>query len=114
MTASTPDHSAPIRVLLAWSPGPRRVQQVQLALPPGSTVAQALSTAGQTTGGVQAISVWGRKVKPDHVLQDGDRVALCRPLRADPKAARRERFTRQGARTAGLFAKRRPGGKPGY
>jgi uncharacterized protein len=28
--------------------------------------------------------------------------------------ARRERFAKQGARTSGLFAKRRPGGKAGY
>ncbi|MGH8819682.1 MAG: RnfH family protein, partial [Rhodoferax sp.] len=31
-----------------------------------------------------------------------------------PKVARRERFRKQGARTAGLFAKKRPGAKPGY
>jgi len=28
--------------------------------------------------------------------------------------ARRERFQKQGAKTAGLFAKRRAGAKPGY
>jgi len=32
----------------------------------------------------------------------------------DPKVARRERFARQGAKTAGLFAKRRAGAKAGY
>jgi putative ubiquitin-RnfH superfamily antitoxin RatB of RatAB toxin-antitoxin module len=47
-------------------------------------------------------------------LQDGDRLEVYRPLRVDPKVARRERFKGQGARTAGLFAKRRPGAKPGY
>jgi len=41
-------------------------------------------------------------------------VEIWRPLRVDPKLARRERFGRQGARSAGLFAKRRPGSKPGY
>jgi len=39
---------------------------------------------------------------------------LWRPLRVDPKLARRERFGQQGARAAGLFARRRPGAKPGY
>jgi uncharacterized protein len=28
--------------------------------------------------------------------------------------ARRERFAKQGARTSGLFAQRRPGAKSGY
>jgi putative ubiquitin-RnfH superfamily antitoxin RatB of RatAB toxin-antitoxin module len=48
------------------------------------------------------------------VLRDGDRLELLRPLRVDPKVARRERFTGQGARSAGLFAKRRPNSKAGY
>lgn len=103
-----------IRVSVAWSPGPRQVQEVQLELAPGSTVAQALFAAGRTAAEAHAVSIWGVKVRPDHVLHEGDRVELCRPLRVDPKAARRERFARQGAGPAGLFAKRRPGGKPGY
>ena len=45
------------------------------------------------------------------VLRDGDRVEIYRPLRVDPKVARRERFRKQGARAAGLFAQRRPGAK---
>jgi putative ubiquitin-RnfH superfamily antitoxin RatB of RatAB toxin-antitoxin module len=58
--------------------------------------------------------VWGRKAPPGQLLRDRDRVEIWRPLRVDPKLARRERFGQQGARTAGLFAKRRPGAKPGY
>jgi putative ubiquitin-RnfH superfamily antitoxin RatB of RatAB toxin-antitoxin module len=53
-------------------------------------------------------------VSTDHVLNPTDRVEVLRGLRVDPKVARRERFQKQGARTAGLFAKRRPGAKPGY
>jgi hypothetical protein len=41
------------------------------------------------------------------VLQTGDRLELYRPLLVDPKRARRERFARQGSRSAGLFARRR-------
>jgi uncharacterized protein len=48
------------------------------------------------------------------VLGDRDRVEIYRPLQVDPKMARRERFRRQGARAAGLFARKREGGKPGY
>jgi sulfur carrier protein len=47
-------------------------------------------------------------------LQDGDRLEWLRPLQVDPKVARRERFKRQGAKTAGLFAQRRQGAKAGY
>ena len=59
-------------------------------------------------------AVWGRKVRWQDRVQDGDRLEWVRGLRVDPKVARRERFRTQGARTAGLFAKRRPGAKPGY
>ena len=59
-------------------------------------------------------AVWGKPVEPLHVLKDGDRLEVLRPLRVDPKVARRERFQKQGAKTAGLFAKRRVGAKPGY
>ena len=59
-------------------------------------------------------AVWGRPVALYHVLKEGDRLEILRPLRVDPKMARRERFQRQGAKTAGLFAKRRAGAKPGY
>ena len=51
---------------------------------------------------------------PEQVLREGDRLELLRPLRVDPKVARRERFVGQGARSTGLFAKRRPNSKAGY
>jgi len=35
-------------------------------------------------------------------------------LLVDPKEARRLRFTQQGSRATGLFAKRRKGAKAGY
>ncbi|MEI6481864.1 MAG: RnfH family protein [Betaproteobacteria bacterium] len=59
-------------------------------------------------------AVWGKPVEPSHLLKDGDRLEVLRSLRVDPKVARRERFQKQGAKTAGLFAKRRVGAKPGY
>ena len=47
-------------------------------------------------------------------LHDGDRVEIYRRLTVDPKVARRERFTKQGAKKAGLFTKRRAGAGAGY
>ncbi|NMM75289.1 RnfH family protein [Rhodococcus sp. SRB_17] len=89
-------------------------------LPQGATVADALAASGLADTApelfvpVPLCGVWGRVVDPAQVLRDQDRVELYRPLTVDPKVARRERFARQGARTTGLFARQRPGGKSGY
>lgn len=105
----------PINVTVAWSPGPREVREIQLALPAGATLAEALQAAGVAMPqDATAIGVWGRKSTPARLLKDGDRVEVYRPLRVDPKIARRERFAQQGSKRAGLFAERRPGAKPGY
>ena len=93
-----------------------------MALEPGTTVLEALKRlAGERSGDsswpdpLQAqLGIWGRKAVPSQVLRDGDRLEIYRQLKADPKVARRERFSRQGARATGLFATRRPGAKPGY
>ena len=42
-----------------------------------------------------ACGVWGRVQPLDHVLRDGDRVELYRPLTVDPKEARRLRYKKQ-------------------
>jgi putative ubiquitin-RnfH superfamily antitoxin RatB of RatAB toxin-antitoxin module len=67
-----------------------------------------------TQADVLTVALWGRKVSLSHVLRDQDRIELCRPLKVDPKVARRERFVSQGAKSAGLFSKRRVGAKAGY
>lgn len=110
-----------LEVSLAYSLASRRVHHHALSLPAGSTVGDALKAAGlesEVAPGVElaqwTIGVWGRKAPLNQPLRAHDRVELWRPLRVDPKLARRERFGRQGARAAGLFAQRRPGAKPGY
>lgn len=95
-----------VRVTLAWSPGPRNVREVQLELAQGSTVADAVAAGGIALEGMTP-GVWGRKAALTQVLRDRDRVELYRPLKVDPKVARRERFRRQGARAAGLFARKK-------
>ena len=42
----------------------------------------------------QPVGVYGRRVALDHLLADGDRVEIYRPLRVDPKEARRRRALR--------------------
>ena len=110
----------PLAVIVAYSPDARQVEQVPVRLPAGSTVRDAVQASGLCQRypaldlGRAGVGVWGRPAKPEQPLRDGDRVELYRPLAVDPKVARRERFGRQGARAAGLFARRRPGAKPGY
>lgn len=103
-----------LRVTVWHSPGPRQVREQALELAAGSTVADALQACGLAPGEGEAVGVWGRRAPALQRLRDGDRVEIARPLRVDPKLARRERFQRQGSRGAGLFARRRPGAKPGY
>ncbi len=91
-----------------------------MTLAPGSTVKVAILASGvfvrfpELAAQMPEVGIWGRKVGPDAQVKDGDRIELYRNLRVDPKVARRERFNSQGARSAGLFAKRREGGKAGY
>lgn len=109
-----------VSVTVAYAPAAREVREICVHLPAGSTVRQAIEASGlcalfpqlDLSGG--AVGIAGRKVPLDQVLREHDRVEIWRPLQVDPKLARRERFGRQGARTAGLFAQRRPGGKAGY
>lgn len=111
------DATPRVRVTVAWSPAPREVREWAVVLPAGATVAQALAASPLFTefpalqGQALHVSVWGRQATPQQVLRERDRVEVLRELRVDPKVARRERFKRQGARSAGLFA-RGPRGKP--
>ena len=109
-----------LAISLVFSPAPRLVRQWALALARGSTVAQALEAVGifskfpDLLSGRLRVGIWGRKAGLDQLLAENDRIEIYRPLLVDPKVARRERFNRQGAKTAGLFIARRPGSKAGY
>lgn len=109
-----------IQVTLVYSPKPREVREITLTLEVGATVQQALEVSGLEALvppldlKTSSIGVWGGKVGFDHVLEEHDRVEVYRPLRVNPKTARRERFAQQGSRGAGLFATKRSGAKAGY
>lgn len=109
-----------INVTVVYSAQAREVLELPLRLRPDCTVLQALQTSGllvqrpELDLATMSLGIWGRKVALTHPLRDQDRLEIYRPLRVDPKVARRERFVRQGARTAGLFTKKRPGAKAGY
>lgn len=95
-----------LQVTVAFSPAPREVREWSLRLPQGATVGQALQATGMDFGDAP-VGVWGRKCAASQLLRDRDRVEVYRPLVVDPKVARRERFRKQGARAAGLFARRK-------
>lgn len=110
-----------MHVVLMHASAPRTVHEASLEVPPGCTVRQALLQANwlalipEIETESLTTCVWGRKAGLDHGLREGDRLEVVRPLRVDPKVARRERFVgQQGARATGLFARRRPGSKAGY
>lgn len=128
--SNAPARSATVTVTLCCAPFARQMQQATITAAAGTTVQQLLlqyisqsgssadtmaHMAEQAQAGVLQCGIWNARTTPDTVLQDGDRLEIYRPLTADPKTARRERFARQGgAKTAGLFNKRRPGAKAGY
>lgn len=103
----------PLRVTVAFSPAARVVHERALRLPAGSCVADAIAASGLREAfpaldlDALGVGVWGRKAGPRQPLRDRDRVEVYRPLKVDPKVARRERFRKQGARAAGLFARKR-------
>jgi len=109
-----------LNVTVAYSPKAREVHEVTLRLEAPSTVLCALQQSGlllrfpEIDNHDALIGVWGHKAKLDQCLRDHDRVEIYRPLRVDPKVARRERFVSQGSRVAGLFIKKRAGAKTGY
>lgn len=69
-------------------------------LPAGATVADAIARSGIRTLrpdiviDAARLGVFSRKATPDTVLHDGDRVEIYRPLKVDPKEARRQRARR--------------------
>jgi len=109
-----------IQVVVIYSPTARVVHEVALNLANGATVAQALHLSGipkqfpDLELSQAFVGVWGRQAGPNQLLRNLDRIEIYRGLKVDPKAARRERFVKQGARTTGLFAKKRQGAKAGY
>ena len=82
-----------MRIEVVYAEPDRQLLHV-LDVEPGTTVGQALAAA--LTGAVSAAAlaalqagIWGQPVERSHVLKDGDRVELYRPLQLDPREARR-------------------------
>ena len=69
---------------------------VTVQLPAGATVRDAIAAAGIATGAdPRALGIFGKRVRADAPLADGDRVEIYRPLLLDPKERRRQRAARR-------------------
>ncbi|HKQ27173.1 MAG TPA: RnfH family protein [Burkholderiales bacterium] len=77
----------------------READAVSLRLPSGATAADAVRASGlleKYSGIAHAkIGIYGKLVSADTRLVDGDRVEIYRPLRLDPKEARRRRAVKK-------------------
>ena len=99
--------STAIAVQVAYSPAPEQVDLVSVSLPAGATLGQALQASGLLErhglhlGEGLACGVWAKLRPLDHPLRDGDRVEVYRPLKVDPKEARRQRYRKDGGRAGG-------------
>lgn len=75
---------------------PERQWVLSIELSPGATVLEALQAAQRAADLPDVVSeppqlaVWGRPVGSEHRLGDGDRLEVLRPLKIDPRSARRE------------------------
>jgi len=87
-----------VEVVYCTQPG--HCDRVQLTLPQGACLRDAVAASGLclrhglVPESVEA-GIWGRKQPPQTPLRDWDRVELYRPLRVDPKEARRLRYKRE-------------------
>ena len=93
-----------IRIEVAYAESERQFLR-RLVLAAGTTLAQAIEASGlarefsiDTTA--LAAGVWSKAIARDAQVQDGDRIELYRPLKIDPKTARRRRAERAQARPA--------------
>lgn len=84
-----------IRVEVAAAMPDRQVV-IELELPEGSTLLEAVERAGldralpEMTIDADRLGVFGKRRSPDTVLREGDRAEVYRPLTADPKTVRRQ------------------------
>lgn len=86
-----------IEVSVVYARSEAEIKVVSLELPSGSTVEQAIDRSGVLVSfpdinlAVNKVGIFSKLVSLDKVLNQNDRVEIYRPLKIDPKAARRDR-----------------------
>jgi putative ubiquitin-RnfH superfamily antitoxin RatB of RatAB toxin-antitoxin module len=85
-----------IRVEVVYAT-PDKQRLIALQVPPGTSAVETIERSGIREEfplmviDEQALGVFSRKIRPDYVMQPGDRLEIYRPLLADPKENRRQR-----------------------
>jgi len=93
-----PATSDSLDVEVVFAPAERQVECVPLRVPVGTTLADALRASGlpERHGWADLAAlrcgVWMKPQPLDTVLRDRDRIEVYRPLKVDPKEARRQRY----------------------
>lgn len=86
---------------------------VDLQLPPGTSITEAVSRSGllqkfpEAAARPLSCAIFGRAVPLSYELRDGDRIEILRPLLIDPKQSRREAAQRNRAQSSTSRAGRR-------
>ena len=92
----------PIAIEVAYAL-PERQTVLRIDVATGTTAGDAIAMSGIVTlhpelaDADPRIGIFGRFVGRDHVVEDGDRIELYRPLIADPKASRHARVAKKRA-----------------
>ena len=92
LSSMEPEESIDVEVVFALA---ERQVLVAVAVPPGTTAGEAIDISGiasefpEENLSAFRLGVWGRLVERDQVLQAGDRIEIYRPLKIDPREARR-------------------------
>lgn len=98
------DVTAPLKIQVCYATRERQIL-LDLTLPAGSTVHQAIDASGVLLQAPEIdISVWrvgiyGKLKSLDAELRDRDRVEIYRPLIADPMESRRRRASKRNAKS---------------
>lgn len=80
---------------------PERQTLLSLQVPEGTSVCAALELSGilqehpEINLNTQAVGIFGEVVALETIVASGDRIEIYRPLRIDPKEARRLRAKKQ-------------------
>lgn len=94
-----------LHIEVAFCPRAGAWDCIQLSLPAGATVADALRASGLVerhalpAEGLR-LGVWCKPREADTLLRERDRVEVYRPLTVDPKEARRQRYQQHKASLA--------------
>jgi hypothetical protein len=81
---------------------PDHQEWIEFEAPEGVTAEAAVEMSGildkfpDLTLEGKKLGVFGKPVKADYVLREGDRVEILRPLKADPKKARTRKRKQEG------------------